>query len=101
MAEKKDKAQGGEGEESKSPKTQKKREEKISRWTLELCMKYAKRFDSVDAWAQGAPSCFKAATARGFVAKCSSHMSGKTKTVATPKTKTAAPAKKKTGKKTA
>ncbi len=44
-------------------------------WTAERCAKFAKRFESVDAWKTGAPSSYKAAEARGWVAQCSKHMS--------------------------
>lgn len=75
----------------KSPAAQKKRETKISRWTLEMCQKYARRFDHEDAWKHGAPSSYKAAIARGFGKDCMKHMTGaaKPKKVAAPK-KTAA-----------
>jgi hypothetical protein len=83
MAEKKDKPQGGAEDGVKSPAAHAKREAKQSRWTMDLCMKYAKRFDSVEAWAAGMPSSYKAAVARGFMDKCTAHMSGKTMTKAT------------------
>lgn len=76
----------------------KKRESKASRWTLEACMKAAKRFDTVDAWSKGFPSSYKAAVARGFDKQCMAHMtSGKAtvKKVAPAAAKKAAPAPKK------
>lgn len=72
----------------------KKREHKVSRWTLEACMHASKRFDSVDAWRTGHPSSFKAATARGYAKDCCAHMTTKTMT----KTAAKAPAKAKTAK---
>lgn len=48
-----------------------------SQWTLERCRKASKRFESVESWEKGAPSSFKAATAHGWVAKCSEHMNSK------------------------
>lgn len=46
-------------------------------WTLERCMKTARRFQSLEEWSVGAPACYKAAVARGYVAKCASHMATK------------------------
>lgn len=70
---KKDDAVGGEKVKSG------KRETKVeSRWNLPLCLKFAKRFQTEVEWAQGAPSSYKAAMARGFMAECTKHMSGKT-----------------------
>ena len=77
-----------------TPQAAAKREAKKSRWTPALCMKFARRFDSEGEWASGAPSSYKAAVARGFVADCTKHMKGTSKVAA----KTAAkkpPAKKK------
>lgn len=45
-------------------------------WTAERCTKYAKRFESVEAWKAGSPASYKAADAKGWVAQCSKHMSG-------------------------
>jgi hypothetical protein len=59
---------------------------KKSRWTLEACMKAARRFDVRAEWAEGAPSSYKAAVARGWVEQCAKHMTG------TPARKTAKPA---------
>ena len=65
---------------AKSPKAQKQRDDKkASRWDVKTCMKYARRFETEEAWAHGAPSSYKAAFARGFVAECTKHMTGKTK----------------------
>jgi len=66
-------------------------------WTLERCMKTARRFQTLEEWSVGTPSCYKAAVARGYVAKCSSHMATKataTKTVAKTVAKAAAAKKK-------
>ena len=73
------------------------RESKASRWTLEACMKAAKRFDTVEAWAKGFPSSYKAAVARGFDKQCSAHMTGtksNVKKVVPAAAKKVAPAKK-------
>jgi len=51
--------------------------EKKSNWSLERCQKAAKRFETVSAWQTGAPSSFKAASAHGWVEKCSGHMGTK------------------------
>lgn len=51
-----------------------KREKKKSNWDLKKCQKVARRFDTIDAWREGAPSCYKSATANNWVAQCSSHM---------------------------
>jgi hypothetical protein len=71
-AKKDDAAAGGEKAEKKVGG---KREEKqASRWTKDLCMKFAKRFTSEHEFAAGAPSAYKAAMARGFMADCTKHM---------------------------
>lgn len=74
------------------------RESKASRWTLEACMKAAKRFDTVEAWSKGFPASYKAAVARGFDKQCTAHMTGGKSNVrkVTPSaaSKKAAPAKK-------
>lgn len=46
------------------------KEKRKSRWTIEACKKAARRFDSRDAWAQGAPSSYKSAVAHGWEAEC-------------------------------
>lgn len=78
MADKKDapkkEAAAEGGEEKKSKGSSSKREKPASRWTVDLCMKFAKRFESEAAWAEGAPSSYKAACARGYVADCTKHM---------------------------
>lgn len=98
MAKKQEAAAGAEtGSEHTTP-AQKKREEKQSRWTAALCMKFAKRFDNEMDWAAGAPSSYKAAVARGFLKDCTKHMTGKSaaKPAAAKKTvATKAPGKKK------
>lgn len=61
------------GEEA--PKQYGKKEKKSkSRWTLELCMKSAKRFSTRQEWEFGAPSAFKSAVAHGWDVKCTAHM---------------------------
>ncbi len=64
-----------EGGAAKPKASQKAREDKkASRWDLKLCVKFAKRFESEEAWAVGAPSSYKAAVARNLVAECTKHM---------------------------
>lgn len=64
-------AEGGE----EAPKQYGKKEKKSkSRWTLELCMKAAKRFATREEFEFGTPSAFKAAVAHGWDAKCCAHM---------------------------
>lgn len=46
------------------------KEKRKSRWTVEACKKAARRFDSREAWAQGAPSSYKSAVAHGWEAEC-------------------------------
>lgn len=51
------------------------RREKVnSRWTQNLCQRYAKRFLSREEWESGHPSSFKAAVAHGWELACSAHM---------------------------
>ena len=69
---KKDEAAGGE-----KVKSGKRVEKKESRWTMALCQKFAKRFHSEQDFAVGAPSAYKAAMARGFLADCTKHMTAK------------------------
>ena len=60
-----------------APHEQARDEKKKSRWTLEVCMKYARRFDSREAWQTGAPSSFKSAVSHGWVDACCAKMSAK------------------------
>lgn len=46
------------------------RVKKKSAWTLERCMKFARRFKSEIEWAEGAPASYKSAMAHGWVAQC-------------------------------
>ncbi len=66
---KKKKTEGGE-ELNLTNNTHEAKEKKKSRWSLETCKKAARRFDSRDAWAQGAPSSYKSACAHGWEAEC-------------------------------
>lgn len=43
-------------------------------WTEARCHKAAGRFTTVAAWQEGAPSSYKAATSRGWLKACTSHM---------------------------
>ena len=45
-------------------------------WTLNRCQKAARRFANEADWKAGAPSSYKAATAKGWVADCKGHLSG-------------------------
>lgn len=73
------------------------RDGKPNRWTLAVCMKAAKRFDSVEAWKHGFPSSYKAAVSRGYDKQCSAHMTTKAtvKKLAPAAAKKAPPAPKK------
>jgi hypothetical protein len=46
------------------------RTKKKSAWTLERCMKFAKRFKTEQEWAAGAPASYKSAAAHGWIAQC-------------------------------
>ena len=50
------------------------RQKAKSNWDLKKCQKVAKRFDTVEAWQSGAPSCYKSAIAHNWIAQCTSHM---------------------------
>lgn len=49
--------------------------ERGSKWTLERCQKYAKRYGTEAEWIAGSPSSYKAATYWGWVNECCAHMS--------------------------
>lgn len=74
MAENVEKKEGkkeeGASKSGGAPSAQAKREAKKSRWTIALCKKYAKRFHSAEAWAEGAPASFKAAKSKGWLKEC-------------------------------
>jgi hypothetical protein len=74
MAESTDKSVGSPQEEAKKEKKSKKV------WTLEKCLKAAKRFSSRDDWSKNAPSSYKSASSHQWIEKCCAHM----KDVATP-----------------
>jgi hypothetical protein len=57
-----------------APHESARQEKKKSRWTLEMCMKYARRFESREAWQAGAPSSFKSAMSHGWVEACCAKM---------------------------
>lgn len=69
-----------------APSAVDKRKAKESRWTIALCKKAAHRFGTRDEWAQGAPSSYKAAVARGWDQECCKGM--KPTTTKTTGTKT-------------
>lgn len=69
-ADKAPKAKKAKAEDYMKPKSTK------PEWTAERCAKYAKRFETVDAWKSGSPASYKAADAKGWVAQCSKHMTG-------------------------
>lgn len=45
-------------------------------WSVEKCMKIARRFKDETSWREGAPSSYKSAMAHGWVAQCTSTMTG-------------------------
>lgn len=49
---------------------------KKAEWSLERCQRAAHRFGNVTEWQAGAPSSYKAADAKGWIAQCTSHMKG-------------------------
>ncbi len=55
------------------------KKESKQKWTVERAMKTARRFDTEDAWRAGAPASYKAASAHGWVAACTRHMTTKMK----------------------
>lgn len=58
-----------------SPQEEAKKEKKAKKvWTLEKCLKVAKRFSSQTQWAHGAPSSFKSATSHKWLDQCCAHM---------------------------
>ncbi len=50
------------------------------KWTLERCLKTARRFTNEEQWSKGCPAAYKSAVAHGWVAQCTAGMkkSGKT-----------------------
>ena len=81
MAETNEKKEGGEKKEQAKGKkaapvntlTEKKKKEA---WTLDKCVKSARRFQSETEWSAGAPASYKSATAHGWVKQCVGAMSG-------------------------
>ena len=47
---------------------------KKAAWSLERCLKAAKRFSSESEWAAGAPAAYKSATAHGWLPQCTAKM---------------------------
>lgn len=45
-------------------------------WTLERCLKAARRFSTEAEWAAGAPAAYKSAQSHGWVAQCTAKMAG-------------------------
>jgi len=45
-----------------------------SMWTLEKCLKTARRFSTESEWQKGCPAAYKSATAHGWLAQCTSGM---------------------------
>lgn len=45
-----------------------------SRWNEQTCIKFAKRFTSIEEWSSGHPSSYKAAQAKGWVQACIAKM---------------------------
>jgi hypothetical protein len=54
-------------------KAQESRQEK-SEWTLEKCMKYARRYPTEIVWASASPSSYKSAKAHGWLNQCLAEM---------------------------
>lgn len=58
-----------------SPQEEAKKEKKSKKvWTLEKCLKVAKRFPTKDEWVRGAPSSYKSALSHQWIEKCIAHM---------------------------
>ena len=55
-----------------------------SYWTLELCIKEAKKYQSRDAWEQGSPISYQKAIKRGWLIKCTTHIKNFRRKPATP-----------------
>lgn len=45
-------------------------------WTLDKCLKTARRFQSESEWATGAPAAYKSAIAHGWTKQCVAGMTG-------------------------
>jgi hypothetical protein len=43
---------------------------KSSKWTVKKCAKYARKFENLEQWKDGAPSSFKSAQANGWLKEC-------------------------------
>ena len=60
-----------------SPQQEAKKEKKAKKvWTLEKCLKAARRFLSQEEWARQAPSSFKSASSHRWLDQCCAHMHG-------------------------
>ena len=72
-------AKGGEKKAKKGPSAAEmlsaEKKKKVA-WTLEKCMKAARRFSNESEWAAGAPAAYKSAFAHGWVAQCTAKMAG-------------------------
>ncbi len=77
-------------EHNETPQHAAKAEKKKSRWTVQTCLKAAKRFQTRAQWASNAPSSYKAASAKGWVEQCCKHMSEPAKKAVAPRTKKSA-----------
>lgn len=97
MAEKQ--AKKAEAAAEETPQQHGQRQKKKSRWTMETCMKAAKRFQTREEWQHGHPSSWKAAMAKGWDGECSKHMKASAPVKAAKPVKTAKPAAKKPVKK--
>lgn len=82
MAETNEKKEGGEkkeqakGKKAAAPVNTLAAEKKKEAWTLEKCVKSARRFQSETEWSAGAPASYKSATAHGWVKQCLGSMAG-------------------------
>lgn len=72
MSEKTEEKKQGQEPKNKSP-MQMQKVVKMG-WNEKRCKKFAGRFDTLEEWAKGHQSSFKAAVAHGWVESCSSHM---------------------------
>lgn len=46
------------------------KKDKKKPWTIERCLKFARRYPNEEAWKQGAPSSYKAASSHGWLKEC-------------------------------
>lgn len=81
MAENEKKAGGEKQEQAKgkkaaAPVNALAEKKKKDAWTLEKCVKVARRFSNESEWSASAPASYKSATAHGWVKQCTAGMTG-------------------------